>query len=139
MTSDFCMPQLAQRTWKAWPLEGKRKITSGIRAFRTANQTQGEDEKEPQGKDKRGKGPSLVGCSCSLRLPDHGVGRGVDADAVVEVEVRDDAAPGAAGLVDAVAGEDDLVVEVPPAAAGVEGRGGGVGEGRDGGEDEVFG
>lgn len=81
----------------------------------------------------------MVGCSCSLRLPDHGVGRGVDADAVVEVEVGDDAAPGAAGLVDAVAGEDDLVVEVPPAAAGVEGCGGGVGEGREGGEDEVFG
>lgn len=122
------------------PTREEKEITSGISAFWTAKPTpQERAKKRPRVKIKGKRGPSLGGCSCSLRLPDHGVGRGVDADAVVEVEVRDDAAPGAAGLVDAVAREDDLVVEVPPAAAGVEGCGGGVGEGRDGGEDEVFG
>lgn len=68
----------------------------------------------------------------SLGPPHHGVGRGVDADAPVQVQVGDDPGPGAAGRVDAVARERHLVVQVPPAAAGVEGRGGAAGEGRDG-------
>lgn len=74
----------------------------------------------------------------SLGLPDQGVGRGVDADAPVQVQAGDNPVLGAAGRVDAVARERHVVVEVPPAAAGVEGCCGAVGCDRDERGEGVF-
>lgn len=76
---------------------------------------------------------------CSLGLPDQSVGSGVDADALVQVQVRDDPVLVAAGRVDAVTRERHLFVDVPPAAAAVERCGGAVGHDGDERGEGVFG
>lgn len=82
-----------------------------------------------------------------LSLPDHSVRRGVNADAVVEVEGGDgpvsgsvDAAAACRGLVgDAVSREAHLATEHPPGAALVERCGGDVGHGCGQHRDGMFG
>lgn len=127
-TSELCMPQFEHSLRNAWPLSTRSEHTApGTRDKKKRTKLPG----------WKMRGPLKWGGGVLLGLPDHGVGRLVDADAEVEVEAGDYPVPVAAGLVDAVSREGDLVVEVPPAAAGIERRGGAVGESHhhDGGDD----